>query len=111
MMNVTNATTTSTTSTTTTTTTTSTPTTTPSSSASNVSEVLYRSVGSNEKPNYSTDCNTIPPNTKYLKLVMGAAIDYFRPIQGKTYCEMLGSYKLHQWSSDGSNWVIPNYYY
>ena len=42
---------------------------------------------------------------------MGAVIDYFRPIQGKTYCEMLRSHKFHQWSSDGSNWVTPKYYH
>ena len=41
---------------------------------------------------------------------MGDVIDYFRPIQGKTYCEMLGSTKLHQWSSNGSYWVTPRYY-
>ena len=41
---------------------------------------------------------------------MGAVIDYFRPIQGKSYCEMLESNRLHQWSSNGSNWVTPRYY-
>ena len=42
---------------------------------------------------------------------MGSVIDYFKPIAGKTYCEMLLSFKLHEWSSDGSNWVTPKYYY
>ena len=41
---------------------------------------------------------------------MGSVVDYFKPIEGKTYCEMLQSHKLHQWSSDGKNWVIPLYY-
>ena len=41
---------------------------------------------------------------------MGAVTDYFRPVQGKTYCEMLDSFKLHQWSVDGLNWITPNYY-
>lgn len=41
---------------------------------------------------------------------MGSAIDYFRPIQGKTYCEMLQNYNLHQWSRDTSNWITPTFY-
>lgn len=38
---------------------------------------------------------------------MGTVIDYFKPVPGITYCEMLQSYTLHQWSSDGKNWVTP----
>ena len=75
-----------------------------------VPEVLYRSIGPDEIPDYTTDCHTIPQNAKFLKLVMGSVIDYFKPVTGKTYCEMLSSYKLHQWSSNGSNWVSPRYY-
>ena len=41
---------------------------------------------------------------------MGKVVDYFKPAEGKTYCEMLQSNKLHQWSSDGKNWVIPMYH-
>jgi len=75
-----------------------------------VSEVFYKGFGSNEEPNYATDCNLIPSNAIYIKIVMGSVVDYFKPVEGKTYCEMLQSYKLHQWSSDGKNWVIPLYY-
>ena len=42
---------------------------------------------------------------------MGSVVDYFKPVEGKTYCEMLQSHKLHQWSSDGKNWIIPLYYH
>ena len=38
---------------------------------------------------------------------MGNVIDYFKPVPGITYCEMLQSRTLHQWSSDGKNWKIP----
>ena len=41
---------------------------------------------------------------------MGSVIDYFKPINGKTYCEMLQANNLHQWSSDGKSWVIPKYH-
>ena len=40
---------------------------------------------------------------------MGNVVDYYRPIAGKSFCEMLLSNKLHQWSSDGLNWVTPAY--
>ena len=40
---------------------------------------------------------------------MGSFIDYFKPVTGKTYREMLQSYEHHQWSADGKNWVIPKY--
>ena len=73
-------------------------------------DVLYRTVEENENPSYSTDCNLIPPNAIYIKLVMGSIVDYYKPVTGKTYCEMLESSRYHQWSSDGQNWVIPNYY-
>ena len=39
---------------------------------------------------------------------MESVVDYFKPVPGKTYCEMLQSSTLHQWSSDGKNWVIPS---
>ena len=41
---------------------------------------------------------------------MGDVVDYYKPIDGKNFCEMLQSNKLHQWSSDGLNWVTPTYY-
>ena len=56
------------------------------------------------------ESNLIPSNALYLKIVMGDVVDYFKPVEGKTYSEMLQSNLLHQWSSDGKNWVIPTYY-
>ena len=41
---------------------------------------------------------------------MGSVVDYFKPVEGKSYCEMLQSHKLHQWSSDGKSWVVPLYH-
>ena len=75
-----------------------------------VSEVFYKGFGARENPNYASDCNLIPDNALYIKIVMGSVVDYFKPVEGKTYCEMLQSHKLHQWSSDGKSWMIPLYY-
>ena len=41
---------------------------------------------------------------------MGSVVDYFKPVEGKTYCEMLQSHNLHQWSANGKDWTIPLYY-
>ena len=73
-------------------------------------ETLYRIVRGSDIPDYATDCNSIPSHAKYLKLVMGSVVDYFKPVAGKSYCEMLQSYKLHQWSPDGLNWETPSYH-
>lgn len=72
-------------------------------------DTLYKSVQGNERPNYS-DCTSIPEETPYMKLVMGSNVDYFKPIEGKSWCEMLNARNLHLWSSDGENWVQPTYF-
>lgn len=41
---------------------------------------------------------------------MGYWIDYFAPIDGATYCDMLQSYRDHKWSADGKTWKMPGYY-
>ena len=43
-------------------------------------------------------------------MIMGEFTDFYRPVTGKTYCEMLQSNNLHQWSTDGSNWETPRYW-
>lgn len=75
-----------------------------------VEELFYRGVGASDDPKYDTDCNLIPSNALYIKIVMGSVVDYFKPIERKTYCEMLQSHNLHQWSSNGKDWVIPLYH-
>ena len=32
--------------------------------------------------------------------------DFFRPVEGASYCEMLQSHTLHEWSRDGLTWVV-----
>jgi len=83
------------------------PTTSPTDAS--LTQVLYKSVLASENPSYD-DCANIPASTPYLKLVMGTVVDYFRPVVGKTFCDMLNSNNLHEWSNDGLNWVNPVLY-
>ena len=47
----------------------------------------------------------IPTNSPFITIHMGHIIDYFRPISGYDYCDMLKSNDKHEWSADGINWV------
>ena len=40
---------------------------------------------------------------------MGNVIDYYKPDDGFNFCEMLTSYNKHLWSSEGMNWIKPDY--
>ena len=35
--------------------------------------------------------------------------DFFRPVEGSTFCEMLTSNTKHQWSADGKTWVTVGF--
>lgn len=50
---------------------------------------------------WAEPCKTIPSNTLFIVLDMGAVRDFFKPTEGSTYCEMLQSSTKHQWSADG----------
>jgi hypothetical protein len=41
---------------------------------------------------------------------MGDVIDYFRPVTGATFCDMLTSSNQHQWSNDLTTWHTPDYF-
>ena len=70
------------------------------------------SVKSDEKDHYNK-FYLIPKDALYLKLVMGTVVDnytdYYKPVCGHTYQEMLYSHNKHQWSPDGINWMTPTY--
>lgn len=59
---------------------------------------------------FQEKCSSIPEGTVYMKLTMGEHVDYLKPKDGKTMCEMLKSNNQHQWSSDLKTWVTPTYY-
>ena len=44
---------------------------------------------------WTEKCSLIPEDAPYLKLKMGEVVDYFKPIEGKTICEMLNSKIYH----------------
>ena len=43
-------------------------------------------------------------------LTTGRVADFFRPVKGACFCEMLTSHTKHEWSNDGVNWVVPHYH-
>jgi len=58
-------------------------------------------------------CEDIPDGVDYVVVHTGAFSDYFRPVDGATYCDMLTSCDKHEWSSDPTNaksWVVPPYH-
>lgn len=59
---------------------------------------------------WNSKCTNIPSTTQYITVHMGTVIDYFKPIEGATFCEMLKTSTKHMWSPDGENWQQPAYY-
>ena len=53
--------------------------------------------------------DTLPNDTTMIEVVMGQVRDFFRPIAGRTVCEMLRSTDSHEFYN-GTMWVIPQYY-
>jgi hypothetical protein len=48
----------------------------------------------------------------FVRLVMGAVVDYFKPVEGASWCEMLTSPNKHQWSPSGvGGWEVPAYHF
>lgn len=53
----------------------------------------------------------IPSNALFVVVDMGAVRDFFKPVDGvTTYCEMLQAHNKHQWSANGVDWFVINYY-
>jgi hypothetical protein len=40
---------------------------------------------------------------------MGSVVDYFRPMANHTLCDMLSSFRKHDWSNDGVTWRTPDH--
>jgi len=56
---------------------------------------------------WQSECKAVPANATYIKMIMGSAIDYFKPKPTKSMCDMLASPDQHQWSGDSKAWVTP----
>jgi hypothetical protein len=107
---------TTTTLTTTTTTTTTTATTTGVAVAAlsppNITEILLSESDASTNLDgafWNTACLKIPASAKYVVVEMTEVRDFYRPIQGATFCQMLLSNHQHEWSANGINWVTPRY--
>jgi len=57
---------------------------------------------------WSAQCQNIPATADHMKLVMGTVVDYFKPVQGASMCDMLTSTNQHEWSNDQASWTIPS---
>jgi hypothetical protein len=64
---------------------------------------------------WNVACKIIPAETGYISVTMGEVVDFFKPIAGATFCEMLvsgGPNSKHQfWNPNPMNgvpgWVVP----
>eukprot|EP00729_Bicosta_minor_P032611 gene32611-biopygen9561 len=59
---------------------------------------------------WAEPCKLIPSTARGITVDMGAVRDFFRPVEGSSFCEMLTSYNKHQWSADGETWVDVDFY-
>lgn len=59
---------------------------------------------------WMTECKKIPKDAQSVKVVMGSVVDYFKPKDHYTFCDMLMAGDKHLWSSDGLEWKKPAYY-
>lgn len=53
-------------------------------------------------------CAQLPPSTTMIEVVMGQVHDFFRPIAGRTVCEMVLSSNFHEFYN-GTDWTTPSY--
>jgi hypothetical protein len=60
---------------------------------------------------WDSRCAMVPESALYVRLVMGTVVDYFKPVEGSSWCEMLKSNNKHEWSATGvdGSWVTPDY--
>lgn len=54
-------------------------------------------------------CQAVPTKATYIKMTTGDVVDYFKPKEGKSICDMLTSSDQHLWSLDGGGWRAPSY--
>eukprot|EP00729_Bicosta_minor_P019610 gene19610-biopygen6557 len=78
----------------------------------NTRMTLVADVAGTNKANdafWKEKCKVIPEKatTLFIVVVMGEVIDFFKPVEGTSFCEMLLSNNKHKWSIDGMNWLTP----
>lgn len=61
---------------------------------------------------WAVKCNDLPANLKYITTTYGSKTDYFKPTDtsgSANFCSMLQKHDEHLFSTDGANWVLPDY--
>lgn len=58
---------------------------------------------------WEQQCRRVPAAAQYAIVRMGEVVDYFKPMPGKTWCEMLTSHTNHMWSptAEDGTWITP----
>ena len=60
---------------------------------------------------WAETCQGVPSDATMVLIKMGDVVDYYRPNDGVSFCEMFTSETVnHQFSRDGSHWVTPSDY-
>jgi len=56
-------------------------------------------------------CKDVPEDAVFAKMDCDGVVDYFKPTEGYSFCEMLTSVNKHQWSAtgQGDSWTTPTY--
>ena len=58
---------------------------------------------------WAETCQGVPSDATMVLIKMGDVLDYYRPNEGVTFCEMFTSQTVnHQFSRDGSHWMTPS---
>lgn len=60
---------------------------------------------------WSEACKSVPLTAEYVRVEMGDVTDYFRPLPGSSFCDMLTSTNKHLWSPDPTcvGFSVPHY--
>jgi len=66
-------------------------------------------LGLSDRAYWANTCGDVSESHTFVRVSMGVVVDYFKPTQGSTMCEMLLSNDKHEWSADGFSWQTPAY--
>ena len=73
-----------------------------------ISKVTVQSTDQADAAYWGEKCREVSNHAAYIVIAMGQVADYFRPVNGRSFCDMLQSNKLHEWSPDaGVTWMKP----
>jgi len=83
---------------------------TPSPTASSTAPSCTQLATGGVSNDWNTICQNVPTTAGHVQVNMGDVVDYFRPVAGSNFCDMLTSSNRHEWSNDLTTWYTPGYY-